>query len=56
MIMDALRFKFEGLDDLTIKKLKVSYTFSKRVKYHFIFNKLTATSTKLNTDAFVYFM
>lgn len=51
-----MRFKFEGLDDLQIKKLKVSYTFNKKVKYHFIFKKLTATATKLNTDTLVDFM
>ncbi|XP_067625372.1 uncharacterized protein [Eurosta solidaginis] len=45
-----IRFRFDGLDGMDIKKLKVSYTFNKKVKYHFIFKELKATAHILNTN------
>lgn len=51
-----LRFRFDGLDQMEIKKLKVSYTFSKKVKYHFNFKELKAKASLLNTDTFVDMM
>lgn len=55
-LIQLLRFKFEGLDGMEIKKLKVSFTFNKRVKFHFHFKHLTATATTMNTDTFVDLM
>lgn len=48
-----LRFRFDGLDEMEILKLKVSYTFNKKVKFHFNFKELKATASVLNTDAFL---
>ncbi|EDV31990.1 uncharacterized protein Dana_GF14264 [Drosophila ananassae] len=52
-LLQFLRFRLDGLDDLEIKKLKVSYTFSKKVKFHFIFKKISASAHFLDTDTFV---
>ncbi|CAD6997374.1 uncharacterized protein LOC101460765 [Ceratitis capitata] len=49
-ILQFIRFRFDGLDQMDIKKLKVSYTFNKKVKYHFVFKQLKATAHILNTD------
>ncbi|XP_013102616.1 uncharacterized protein LOC106083879 [Stomoxys calcitrans] len=55
-LIQMIRFRFDGLDDLQIKKLKVSYVFNKKVKYHFIFKELKAKAGILNTDTFADFM
>ncbi|XP_061389269.1 uncharacterized protein LOC133324443 [Musca vetustissima] len=55
-IVQALKFRFDGLDDMEIKKLKVSYTFNKKVKFHFNFKELKAKASVLNTDTFVDLM
>ncbi|XP_054745189.1 uncharacterized protein LOC129249410 [Anastrepha obliqua] len=52
-ITQLLRFRFDGLDQMDIKKLKVSYTFSKKVKFHFIFKELKATAQAYNTDTLI---
>lgn len=51
-----IRFRFDGLNDMQIKKLKISYTFNKKVKFHFNFKELKAQASLLNTDTFVDFM
>ncbi|XP_073821848.1 uncharacterized protein [Musca autumnalis] len=56
MIIQAIKFRFDGLDDMEIKKLKVSYTFNKKVKFHFNFKELKATASVLNTDTFMDLM
>uniref|UniRef100_A0A1I8MRI5 Hemolymph juvenile hormone binding protein (JHBP) n=1 Tax=Musca domestica TaxID=7370 RepID=A0A1I8MRI5_MUSDO len=55
-IVQAIKFRFDGLEDMEIKKLKVSYTFNKKVKFHFNFKQLKATASVLNTDTFVDLM
>ncbi|XP_037960306.1 uncharacterized protein LOC119689533 [Teleopsis dalmanni] len=55
-LLQFLRFRFDGLDNMIIKKLKVSYTFNKKVKFHFIFPELKAKSQTLNTDTLVDMM
>ncbi|ALC39604.1 CG7916 [Drosophila busckii] len=52
-LLQMLRFRFDGLEQMQIKKLKVSYTFSKKVKFHFNFKELKASAHVLNTDTFV---
>ena len=51
--MQFLRFRFDGLDQMEIRKLKVSYTFNKKVKFHFVFKELKAVAAVLNTDTFL---
>ncbi|XP_039951906.1 uncharacterized protein LOC120769110 [Bactrocera tryoni] len=55
-ILQFIRFRFDGLDRMDIKKMKVSYTFKKRVIYHFVFKELKATAQIYNTDTFVDMM
>ncbi|XP_030377316.1 uncharacterized protein LOC115626179 [Scaptodrosophila lebanonensis] len=55
-LLQFLRFRLDGLDEMEIKKMKVSYTFSKKVQFHFNFKELKATSHVLNTDTFVDLM
>ncbi|XP_022224992.2 uncharacterized protein LOC111075810 [Drosophila obscura] len=52
-LLQFLRFRFDGLEDMEIKKLKVSYTFNKKVQFHFNFKHLKASAHFLNTDTFV---
>lgn len=52
-LIQFLRFRFDGLETMEIKKLKVSYTFSKKVKFHFNFKSLKASSHVLNTDTLI---
>jgi len=51
-----VRFRFDGLERMEIKKLQVSYTFSKKVVFHFNFKELILTAYKMKTDALVDFM
>ncbi|XP_068150857.1 uncharacterized protein [Drosophila tropicalis] len=55
-LLQFLRFRFDGLEEMEIKKLKVSYTFSKKVQFSFNFKELKATSHFLNTDTFIDFL
>lgn len=41
---------------MDIKKMKVSYTFKKKVVYHFVFRELKASAHIYNTDTFVDMM
>lgn len=52
-LIQFLRFRFDGLETMEIKKLKVSYTFNKKVKFHFNFPKLKASAHVLNTDTLI---
>ncbi|XP_037819662.1 uncharacterized protein LOC119609056 isoform X2 [Lucilia sericata] len=52
-LVQMIRFRFDGLDKMEIKKLKVSYTFNKKVKFHFNFPVLKATASLMNTDTFL---
>ncbi|KAM8715204.1 hypothetical protein ACLKA7_002278 [Drosophila subpalustris] len=52
-LMQFLRFRFDGLETMEIKQLKVSYTFSKKVKFHFKFKELKASAHVLNTDTLI---
>ncbi|XP_034100883.1 uncharacterized protein LOC117565744 [Drosophila albomicans] len=52
-LVQFLRFRFDGLETMEIKKMKVSYTFSKKVKYHFNFKELKASAHVLNTDTLI---
>ncbi|XP_075150493.1 uncharacterized protein LOC142224595 [Haematobia irritans] len=55
-LIQMIRFRFDGLDDMQIKKLKVSYLMNKKVKFHFNFKELKAKAAILNTDTFMNFM
>jgi len=55
-IIEAIRFRFDGLNEMQIKKLKVSYTFKKKVTFDFNFKELKATAKHLNTDTFIDFL
>ncbi|XP_055848358.1 uncharacterized protein LOC129913616 [Episyrphus balteatus] len=50
-VSQLVRFRLDGLDDIKIKKLSMSYMY-KKVKFHFIFRKIKATS-KFNTDTLI---
>ncbi|EDW03224.1 uncharacterized protein LOC6562611 [Drosophila grimshawi] len=52
-LLQFLRFRFDGLELMEIKKLKVSYTFNKKVQFHFKFKELKATAHVLNTDTLI---
>ncbi|XP_030569891.1 uncharacterized protein LOC115769303 [Drosophila novamexicana] len=52
-LVQFLRFRFDGLENMEIKKLKVSYTFSKKVQFHFKFKELKISSHILNTDTLI---
>lgn len=52
-LLQFLRFRLDGLDGMQIKKLKVSYTFSKKVKFHFKFDEIKASAHFLDTDTFI---
>lgn len=52
-LLQFLRFRFDGLEGMEIKKMKVSYTFSKKVKFHFNFPELKASAHYLDTNTFV---
>jgi len=51
--LQFLRFRFDGLEDMEIKQLKISYTFSKKVKFHFKLPLLKASAHYLDTDTLV---
>ncbi|XP_011181196.2 uncharacterized protein LOC105211472 [Zeugodacus cucurbitae] len=55
-ILQFIRFRFDGLDRMDIKKMKVSYTFKKKVVFHFVFRELKATAHVYNTDTFLDMM
>lgn len=55
-MLQFIRFRFDGLDRLDIKKMKVSYTLKKKVIYHFVFRELKATAYNYNTDTFIDMM
>ncbi|BFF94113.1 uncharacterized protein DMAD_11825 [Drosophila madeirensis] len=52
-LLQLLRFRFDGLENMEIKKLKVSFTFNKKVQFHFNFKQLKASAHYLDTDTFV---
>ncbi|XP_016938352.1 uncharacterized protein [Drosophila suzukii] len=52
-LLQFLRFRFDGLEDMEIKQLKISYTFSKKVKFHFKLPLLKASAHYLDTDTLV---
>ncbi|TDG46227.1 hypothetical protein AWZ03_007303 [Drosophila navojoa] len=52
-LLQFLRFRFDGLETMEIKKLKVSYTFNKKVQFHFKFKELKASAHFLNTDTLI---
>ncbi|XP_055904599.1 uncharacterized protein LOC129940318 [Eupeodes corollae] len=53
-LSQLVRLRLDGLDDIKIKKLSLSYMY-KKVKFHFIFRKIKTTS-KFNTDTFLNLM
>ncbi|SPP82527.1 uncharacterized protein LOC117584692 [Drosophila guanche] len=52
-MLQFLRFRFDGLENMEIKKLKISYTFNKKVQFHIKFKQLKASAHFLDTDTFV---
>ncbi|XP_036344994.1 uncharacterized protein LOC118754237 [Rhagoletis pomonella] len=52
-LLQLIRLRVDGLDRMDIKTMKVSYTFKKKVKYHFVFRELKATAYNYNTDTFI---
>ncbi|XP_020810706.1 uncharacterized protein LOC110186011 [Drosophila serrata] len=52
-LLQFLRFRLDGLDGIEIKKLKVSYTFSKKVKFHFKMKQIKASAHFLDTNTFI---
>lgn len=52
-LVQFLRFRFDGLETMEVKKLKVSYTFNKKVQFHFKFKELKASAHYLNTDTLI---
>ncbi|EDV58622.1 uncharacterized protein LOC6540920 [Drosophila erecta] len=52
-LLQFLRFRFDGLEGMQVKKLKISYTFNKKVKFHFNFPELKASAHYLDTNTFV---
>ncbi|KAM7351575.1 uncharacterized protein ACRADG_004366 [Cochliomyia hominivorax] len=52
-LIQMIRFRVDGLDEMEIKNLKVSYTFNKKVKFHFNFKELNATASVFNTNTFI---
>ncbi|XP_016989622.1 uncharacterized protein LOC108051871 [Drosophila rhopaloa] len=55
-LLQFLRFRFDGLENMEVKQLKISYTFSKKVKFHFKFKELKASAHFLDTNTFVDFL
>lgn len=51
VLLDLFHFRFDGLDLMEIIQLKLSYTFKKRVKYHFKFRQLKATASPYHVNA-----
>jgi len=51
-LIEALRFRLDGLDIMDILNLQISYTFTKKVKFDFNFPELRARALYLNTNTF----
>lgn len=48
-----LRFRLDGLNDVDIRKLKISYTLKKTVKFHINFRRIRAVARQLNIDSMI---
>lgn len=49
-ILQFIRFRFDGLNGMEVKKLNIKYTFKKKVQFHFNFRQLRAIAKTFTTD------